>query len=84
VALDYENTRRGYRYVVFDVFGHVVSRVSLEECERTSNAAYAALQRYLNTVDPQALTLEALERVERRFADETATLRAKLAPAVAA
>jgi hypothetical protein len=28
-ALNAENTKRGFRYVVFDVFGHVVARASI-------------------------------------------------------
>lgn len=30
-ALDMNNTKRGFRYVVFDVFGNVLSRPKLEE-----------------------------------------------------
>ena len=38
-ALDMHNARRGFRSVVFDVFGTVVSRDNLEDAKSTSNAA---------------------------------------------
>lgn len=62
VALDWDNTRRGYRYVVFNIFGDVVSRVPLEECSHTRDAARTAMWAFLNATDAKAITLEALER----------------------
>lgn len=40
VAVDMHNIRRGHRYVVFDVFGTVVSRNDLENCKSTAKAAH--------------------------------------------
>ena len=34
-ALDMHNTQRGFRYVVFDVFGTCVERPKLDECAKT-------------------------------------------------
>lgn len=39
VALDMHNTERGYRVVVFDVFGSVVERASLDDCHKTRKKA---------------------------------------------
>lgn len=39
VALDYDNTRRGFRVIVFDLFGYVVYRPSFDDCTSTSAAA---------------------------------------------
>ena len=39
VAVDYGNTKRGFRVVVFDLFGYVVYRPSFDECTSTSAAA---------------------------------------------
>ncbi len=61
VALDWGNTKRGFRYVVFDLFGHVVSRVPLEACVKTRAQAHKALYEYLETVDAVQLTKEGLE-----------------------
>lgn len=50
-AIDYQNTRRGFRCVVFDIFGHVVSRVDLEESWRTSEQAYKAFAAWYGAFD---------------------------------
>ena len=39
VALDYDNTRRGFRVIVFDLFGQVIYRPNFEECTSTKAAA---------------------------------------------
>jgi len=39
VALDMHNTKRGFRVVVFDLYGHMVERRSLEEAFKTKRAA---------------------------------------------
>lgn len=78
VATEYRGSKRGFRYVVFDLFGNVVSRVSLEECERTSAAAHRKLDKWLTTANPTAINLEALERAERQFSNSAAELRSKL------
>lgn len=65
-ALDYNNTKRGYRYVVFDVFGKVLSRVDLEDAFKTAAAATKAMWKYLDTIDATAHTLKAIE--EQRIA----------------
>ena len=39
IALDYDNDRRGFRVVMFDLFGQVIYRPSIDECTSTSAAA---------------------------------------------
>ena len=78
VALDWDNTRRGFRYVVFNIFGDVISRVSLEDCSATREAARKAMWRYLNTVDAKAETLAALAQHHAQADRDFAELRAKL------
>ena len=39
VATDHNKSRRGFRVVVFDLFGHPVFRPSFDECTSTSAAA---------------------------------------------
>lgn len=76
VGMNYENTKRGYRYVVFDVAGNVVSCVNLEDCFKTRRAAVKAMWAYLNMADTKALTQEALDRAERNAIAEIARMRA--------
>lgn len=38
-ALNMHNTRRGFHYVIFDLFGHVVKRVDLEHSFKSHQAA---------------------------------------------
>ncbi len=78
VALDMNNTKRGCRYVVFDLFGKVVSRVPLEDCWRTSAAATKAMWRFLSECDAKAITLEAIANAEKWHAIEMAELRGKV------
>jgi hypothetical protein len=65
-ALDMHNTKRGYRYVIFDVFGHVIGRPKLEDAFRTKEQARKAMWVALNAIDAKALTLEAIE-TERKY-----------------
>lgn len=44
-ALDMHNTRRGFRAVVFDVFGTTIDRPKLDEASNTSNAAIKASEK---------------------------------------
>lgn len=81
-ALDSNNTRRGFRYVVFDVFGTVVSRHALEDARRTSAQALKDMWKWLETFDAVDHTREALGRwrtSQAREADEFETryLKAK-------
>ena len=77
-ALDMNNTKRGFRYVIFDMFGTVVGRVSLEEAYRTSSQATKAMWAYLNTLDAVGLTLSAIDRAEHYHKQEMDELRAKI------
>jgi hypothetical protein len=72
VALDIDNTRRGFRFAVFDIFGHVISRVDLENSWRTRDQATKAMWAYLNTIDAGAITLASIER-ERAVHDREMT-----------
>jgi hypothetical protein len=39
VAIDYNNARRGFRVIVFDLFGQVIYRPTFDECTSTKKAA---------------------------------------------
>lgn len=64
-ALDPRNTRRGFRTVVFDCFGDMVSRPKLEEAKSTARAALNASAK--EPVDLLAHYREALMAANRRL-----------------
>lgn len=74
-ALDMHNTKRGYRYVIFDVFGTVLGRPDLDHAFKRSEQAVKAMWAALNAIDAKAVTLEAIERAEKSYAREIAELR---------
>lgn len=79
VALDCHNTRRGYRYVIFDVFGNTVERASLDDCYKSNAAAQKAMWAALNGMDAMTITAAAIDAQECGYAREIAQARADLA-----
>jgi hypothetical protein len=77
-AVDYQNTRRAYRPVVFDIFGTVLSRVDLEDGYKSSKSARKAMWDVLNGIDAKAHTLKAIDAQEKRFIEECEEMRAKV------
>jgi hypothetical protein len=75
LALDMNNTKRGYRYTIFDVFGNTVDRLTLEESFRTSTQATKAMWTALNEIDAKAITLAAIDRASKYHADEMNALK---------
>ena len=61
-ALDMHNTKRGFRYVIFDVFGNTLDRPKLEDAFRSSEKATQAMWDALNAIDAKAVTLAANQR----------------------
>jgi hypothetical protein len=53
VALDYDNTRRGFRVVVFDLFGQVIHRPNFDQCASTQAAAVVQWMK-AEKIDPAA------------------------------
>lgn len=77
-ALDCDNTQRGFRYVIFDIFGTVIDRPNLEETFKTRKAATKAMWSALNALDAKALTKAAADTAERNYISEIESLRKKL------
>ena len=67
-ALDMDNTRRGFRYVIFDIFGNVLARPDLEDSFKTSLKARKAMYDVLNGIDAKKTTLEGLEERKKQHA----------------
>jgi len=51
-ALDYNNTQRGFRAVLFDLIGNTLYHPKLEECRRSRDAAMRDYNRWLTDFDP--------------------------------
>jgi hypothetical protein len=80
-AKDYENKTRGFRYVIFDIFGFVVERNPAKvelEWFKSSQKATKAMWEALNRLDAYAITRDAIDRTERHQAQEIARLRGEL------
>lgn len=77
-ALDMKNTKRGFRYSIFDLFGHVIDRPDLENTSTTSRAAEKAMWASLNSLNAQAITLAAIRRKRDSDAQELTDLAAKV------
>lgn len=59
-ALDPNNTKRGFRYAIFDLFGEVIARTEIEGAFRTSAQACKARDKVLADLPARVLTLQAL------------------------
>jgi hypothetical protein len=73
-ALDMDNTRRGYRFVVFDVFGHVVSRQKLEDAWKRREPCDKAKLAFLNRFDAVTHTRQAIHEARENYLSELLTL----------
>lgn len=78
VAMDPDNRSRGYRAVIFDVFGTVLTRADLADSRKTKKAAIKDLWTALNNWDAKAHTLKAITEQRRRSAEEFDELAAKV------
>ena len=74
-ALDFNKTRRGFRGVVFDIWGSTVYRPSLDDCYKSSDKARAAMYEWLNSFDVAAHYLNELERCARKLDNEARSLK---------
>lgn len=81
-ALDMNNTTRGFRAVVFDVFGTTVDRPTLEEASKTSQAALKVSDSH--TLDLTAHYREAIAGQIKHKQDELEELRGCLSSLPAA
>ena len=65
-SIDPDHTCRGFRFVVFDVWGWVVERPALDDMVRTSDKARAAFYDWLGTFDVTAYYSERLAQEHTR------------------
>lgn len=77
-ALDMNNTKRGFRFVIFDVFGRVVERPKLGEAITTRKACERKLFEVLNGLDAKDITHKAIESARRYHTMEMDDLAKKV------
>ena len=73
-ALDPDNSRRGFRCVIFDIFGEVVYRPNLENCRASRDPAERDCTRWLETFDPVGYYRETLAKRAERMGKDAAAL----------
>ena len=78
-ALDYQNTKRGYRFVIFDVFGTVLARTEIKDATRNRDKCEKAMWAALEAIDAKAHTLAAIEKARASYNAELDRLAASLA-----
>jgi hypothetical protein len=79
--LDYEKTRRGVRFHLFDIFGEEVGKQELSEAVKTTEQARKAMYKFQDRFDlPKhyAQKLESIARQAERKASEARAIRAQL------
>lgn len=74
-ALDMNNSKRGFRYVIFDVFGNMIERPDLEHAFKRHEPCLKAMWAALNALDAKAITAKAIEQAEKHFKAEMVALR---------
>ena len=85
-AKDFENKSRGFRYVIFDLFGTVIERnpSSVDrEYFRTSEKAEKAMWAALNAMDAADITRKGIANAERQHTSEMERCRTNLAKLIA-
>ena len=74
-ALDMNGRKRGFRFIIFDLFGTVISRVNLDDCYSSQKAADKGLWAAVNLIDAKAVTMAAIDQAEKYSAQEYADMR---------
>lgn len=67
VSLDPDHTQRGFRAVVFDLFGTIIDRKGLDDCRKTRKAAEKDMLEVMNKTDALAHTLTAIDEQKRAY-----------------
>jgi hypothetical protein len=73
VALDYDNTRRGFRVVVFDLFGQVIYRPDFDNCASTQAAAVVQWMK-AEKIDPATYYRAELKHRANRLTNQAAAM----------
>lgn len=74
-ALDYDNSRRGYRAVLFDLTGRTIYHPKLEQCHRTKEQAMRAFWAWFETFDPLEYYRDRINEQTRQLTQEVEQLK---------
>ena len=77
--LDFHNTKRGFRYAIFDLFGECVARLDVDSAFSTSAQAKKAMYQKLDSFNTVEHYKQALERIVKRADREAEKTREALA-----
>lgn len=67
VALDPNNRMRGFRHVIFDITGFVITRPALDHTHKKSENAYRAMMQDMANIDRVKVTADAIARTRKEF-----------------
>ena len=79
VALEPTGKKRGFRFVIFDIMGRVISRVGLDDTEKSRKAARRAMWAAVDGIDPVEATNKAIQAQTEFFASRMEDVKARLA-----
>jgi len=74
--INWDKTKRGFKFVVFDIFGEEVSRLSMVEAVSSSEKARKAMYSFLNDFNVAEYYAQKLESIARRAEREASEARA--------
>jgi hypothetical protein len=77
--LDFQKTKRGFRYAIFDIFGECVARLDMDHAFKTSEQAKKAMWKELETFNTAEHYKKALESIAKRADREANHAREALA-----
>lgn len=72
---NWEKTKRGFKYAIFDIFGEEVQRLSIAEAVSTSEKASKAMYLFLNNFDVVQHYAHKLESIARKADREASEAR---------
>ena len=78
-AMDYRNEKRGFRFVVFDIFGNVIERRKLEDSFSTRAGAEKDFSKWFATFDVEQYYAETLAARHDRLVREATVAREAVA-----
>ena len=78
-ALDMHNTKRGFRFVAFDLGGEVLERADLETTFKTKKQAQAAMWNWLESFDVMAHYKDKMQDMIRRDNNRIAVMQNTIA-----
>jgi hypothetical protein len=74
--LDWQKTKRGFKYAIFDIFGDEVARLTVEQAVSTSDKARKEMYSFLDSFDVVQHYAHKLESIAKKAEREASEARA--------